>query len=68
MIHITGFDQNKYVQRFVKEHYVRLQVLLHKEHDRDIIEKLNAQENKSRYIKTLIRKDSEEVNNEKVSK
>lgn len=53
------FDQNKYVQQFMKERYIRLQVLLHKETDADIIEELNRQPNKSQFVKDCIRESQE---------
>lgn len=49
------FDQNKYVQRFMKERYIRLQVLLSREADADIIEELDRQPNKSQFVKDCIR-------------
>lgn len=49
------FDQNKYVQAFMKERYIRLQVLLNKEADADIIETLDRQPNKSQFVKDCIR-------------
>ncbi len=52
------FDQSQYIQQFMREKYYRLQVLLNKETDADIIERLEEQENKSHYIKALIRQDS----------
>lgn len=53
----TAFDQNAYIQKFIKEKYVRLQILLNKETDSDIIEQLDSQTNKSEYVKNLIRAD-----------
>lgn len=51
------FDQSRYIQDFMKSRYIRLQILLSKETDTDIIEKLNQQPNKSEYVKRLIRQD-----------
>lgn len=53
------FNQSKYIQGFIKERYLRLQILLSKEKDADIIERLNQEQNKSEYVKRLIRKDSQ---------
>ena len=53
------FDQNKYVQQFMKERYVRLQVLLSKQTDADIIEELDKQPNKSEFVKDCISESQE---------
>ncbi|MBR3311551.1 MAG: hypothetical protein IKG15_07010 [Solobacterium sp.] len=41
----------------MKDHYIRLRLNLHREKDVDIIRHLERQENKTGYIKGLIRKD-----------
>ncbi len=51
------FDQSKYIQRYMKETYLRVQILLNKETDADVIEHLKKQKSMSRYVKELIRKD-----------
>ena len=51
------FDQNKYIQDYMKKTYVRISVLLNKKSDADIINYLDKQKNKNQYIKNLIRKD-----------
>lgn len=51
------FNQSRYIQDFMRSRYIRLQILLSKETDTDIIEKLNQQPNKSEYVKRLIRQD-----------
>jgi len=53
----SDFNQSRYVQKFIKERYIRLQILLNKETDADIIERLEEEQNKSEYIKGLIRAD-----------
>ena len=53
----SDFNQSRYIQKFVKERYIRLQILLNKETDADIIERLEKEQNKSEYIKGLIRED-----------
>ena len=53
----SDFNQSRYIQRYIKERYIRLQILLNKETDADIIERLEKQKNKSEYIKGLIRAD-----------
>lgn len=51
------FDKTAYDRQYQKDNFTRLVVPLHKEHDADIIQFLDEQENKSGYIKRLIRKD-----------
>lgn len=43
--------------KYDKEHCVQINLKLNKETDRDIIERLQAAENKQGYIKDLIRLD-----------
>lgn len=57
MIKEKKFNQSRYIQDFMKDRYIRLQILLSKEKDTDIIEKLDEQPNKSDYVKRLIRQD-----------
>lgn len=51
----------RYNQRtgYVKNNIKQVMILIHKEHDKDIIEWLDQQDNKSGYIKDLIRRDME---------
>lgn len=51
------FDQNRYIQSFMKENYKKITLLLNKKSDSDIIEHLEEQKNMNGYIKALIRKD-----------
>ena len=51
------FDQLEYNKQYTKENVTRVSVVLSKKYDNDIIQKLDEQESKSNYIKTLIRAD-----------
>lgn len=50
------FDREKYLAAWQKEHTKSYTFRFNMNTDRDIIEKLDAQPNKSAYIKSLIRK------------
>lgn len=52
-----NFDQLEYTKQYHKENHTRVSVVLSKKYDNDIIQKLDEQESKSNYIKTLIRAD-----------
>lgn len=54
----SDFNQSRYIQKYIKERYIRLQILLNKETDADIIERLEKEKNKSEYVKALIRADT----------
>ena len=53
----SEFNQFDYINEYAKEHYKRFQLLLSRDKDKDIIEKLNSVHSKSAYVKELIRKD-----------
>lgn len=50
-------DRNAVKQRYRKNSLYRVALVLHKQHDADIIGKLEKEPNKSGYIKRLIRSD-----------
>lgn len=49
----------EYQKRYVKAHYTNFSIVMKKDEDKELIERLNAKENKSAYMKELIRKDLE---------
>lgn len=51
------FDQLEYIKQYHRDNHTRVSVVLSKKYDNDIIEKLDQQESKSKYIKGLIRAD-----------
>lgn len=51
------FDQSKYIQQYMKDNYLRVQILLNRETDADMIEHLKQKKSMSGYVKELIRKD-----------
>lgn len=63
----STFNQSEYIQRYMKENNVRVQVILNKNYDSDIITHLNTMANKSGYIKRLIREDLEVIERRKKS-
>ena len=57
----TGYKkQLEYVASYRKSNIISLNVSLNKTYDADVIDHLNSVENKSAYIKGLVRKDMEE--------
>lgn len=52
----------EYQKRYVKDHYTNFTIVMSKEKDKDLIAHLQAKENKSEYIKELIRRDMSEKN------
>ena len=53
----SSFDKSAYDQSYRKSNVKIIQIPLNVKRDKDIIEHLNGKENKSGYIKELIRKD-----------
>lgn len=53
----SQFDKSAYDQDYMKNNIKVVQIGLNRTHDADIINHLDKQPNKSGYIKTLIRKD-----------
>lgn len=51
------FDKSKYDRQYMRDHVKRVVLSLNAQHDKDIIEHLEKVDNKSGYIKRLIRKD-----------
>lgn len=51
------FNQGKYIQEYMKKNNVRIQVILNRNTDKEIIEHLETKKSKSGYIKELIKKD-----------
>ena len=49
--------QGEKLREWKKEHMFRLSIDLNREKDKPLIDKLEEQENKSEYVKTLIRRD-----------
>ena len=49
----------EYQKRYVKTHYTNFTIVMKKGEDRKLIEHLKAKENKSEYIKELVRRDLE---------
>ena len=47
----------EYQKRYVKTHYTNFTIVMKKGEDRKLIEHLKAKENKSEYIKELVRRD-----------
>ena len=57
------FDRNKYNAEYTASHYVVRGFRFKPEEDKDVLDKLDEQKNKSQYIKRLIREDLERSNN-----
>lgn len=55
----TTFDKSAYDREYQKKNFTRVSVVLHKEHDKDVIEHLKPKPSKSEYIKHLIRQAME---------
>lgn len=55
------FDQNRYIAKFKKENYKRIEILIKKD-DEELIEHLSKQANRNQYIIELIRKDIKDAN------
>lgn len=51
------------VTKYIKNAYRRWEVKVHKEHDADMVEFLEAKDNVQAYIKELIRRDMEATKN-----
>lgn len=51
------FNQQKYINKYMKKKYLRRTVLLDKERDKDIIEELQTKQNMNEYIKQCIRNE-----------
>lgn len=49
----------EYQKQYVKTHYTNFTIVMKKGEDRKLIEHLKAKENKSEYIKDLVRRDLE---------
>lgn len=49
----------EYQKRYVKDHYTNFTIVMKKGEDRELIEHLKEKENKSAFMKELIRKDLE---------
>lgn len=54
------FDQAAYIRQYVRQNITRVSVILSRKHDQDLIQHLEKKENKSDYIKQLIRRDISE--------
>ena len=54
---LTKFNQTEYITKFVKETYKRYEIRLNKTSDADLIDFIDSKENRTEYIKDLIRKD-----------
>ena len=54
---LTKFNQTEYITKFVKETYKRYEIRLNKASDADLIDFIDSKENRTEYIKDLIRKD-----------
>ena len=52
-------NKKMYIQKFNKENYVNVSIFVNKTKEKDILDKLQSQPQKSVYIKQLIRKDIE---------
>ena len=50
-------NKKEYDLKYHKDNYKQLKLNLHIEYDLDIIRHLNRKQNRSKYIKDLIRKD-----------
>ena len=50
----------EYQKRYVKDHYTNFAVVMKKGEDKELIAHLQAKENKSEYIKELVRRDMNE--------
>ena len=55
----TTEAQRRAIKKYEKENTKRFSLKLNKKTDRDILERLDEVENKTQYIKMLIRKDIE---------
>lgn len=55
-----SFKQQEYVNEFQKANYKAVNIRLHKEYDKDIIEHLEKQKNKQGYIKEVLREKIEQ--------
>ena len=47
----------EYQKRYVKDHYRNFNIVMKKDEDKELIEFLKTKENKSAYIKELVRRD-----------
>ena len=47
----------EYQKRYVKDHYTNFNIVMKRDEDKELIEHLKTKENKSAYIKELVRKD-----------
>lgn len=54
------FDKVAYDKKYHKDNFTHVTVILHKEHDIDVIQHLENNKPKSDYIKRLIRKDMDQ--------
>lgn len=52
----------EYQKRYVKDHYTNFTIVMKKGEDRELIEHLKTKENKSEYMKELVRRDMNEKN------
>ena len=52
----------EYQKGYQYKHYTNFNIVMKKDEDRELIEHLKAKENKSAYIKELVRRDLSEKN------
>ena len=52
-----AFDKSVYDRQYAKDNLIQIRIALNKNYDADIIDKLHSVDNKTGYIKALIRKD-----------
>lgn len=57
-----GWQENRknYQKAYVLKHFTPFTVMMSKERDKELIEHLRAKQNKSAYIRELIRRDMDE--------
>ena len=53
-------NRYQYQKAYVLKHYTPFTVVMNREKDKDLIEHLKTKENKSAYIKDLVRRDMNE--------
>lgn len=51
------FNQAEYIREYQKDFYYRVNVVLSRKYDKDLIDHLQTKKSKSDYIKQLIRND-----------
>lgn len=54
---MSEFNQQKYIAEYNRKNYRVVKIRLHREYDKDLIERLEKEKSMQGYIKNLIRED-----------